>query len=107
MKTTPPTEPSSPFAPAILAAARNDTPTLRDPAPQLLAARQALAAERAAIVPRWTDEFAALFGSTRALALCAVFTLGVGSVAANQATTELGDLAAFLNLTAPLWETAS
>jgi hypothetical protein len=100
--------PATPFEPATLAAARQDTPSLRDPAPQLLAARRAFAAESpGGASPRWTDEFAALFGSTRALAACAIFTLGIGSVAAHQATTELGDLAAFLELTAPLWETSS
>lgn len=107
MKTQPPATPSAPFEPATLAVARHDTPPLRDPGPQLLAARQAYAAELAAATPRWTDDFAALFGSTRALAVCAVFTLGLGTFTARQAATELGDLAAFLELTAPLWETAS
>jgi hypothetical protein len=107
MKTQPPAAPSSPFAPASLAAARQDTPPLLDPGPQLRAAREAFADESAAAAPRWTDDFASLFGSARALAICAVFTLGIGSVAASQAATELSELTTFLEFTAPLWEVSS
>lgn len=104
-------DPSSPsFSAARLAAARADTPPLRDPGPLLHAARLTHAAELAtasASGSRWTDEFAALFGNTRSLAACAAFSLLLGIGAAVHAGGELAELAAFINLTGPLWEVAS
>ncbi len=104
-------DPSSPsFSAARLAAARADTPPVRDLGPLLHAARLAHAAELAnasAASPRWTDEFAALFGNTRSLAACAAFSVLLGLGAAVHAGGELAELAALIDLTGPLWEVAS
>jgi isopenicillin N synthase-like dioxygenase len=59
--------------------------------------RATVAAETAAAASSgWADDFAACFGSARALAACAVLILGLGGFATRQALEDWADLAAFV-----------
>ncbi len=106
MKTEPSVSPLT-FSGSNLAAARNDAPALADPGPQLLAARLAYATEQNLATSRWPDQFAALFGTPRALALCTVFTLGLTTFTTLELTTQLRDLTALLDLAGQVWEVAT